>query len=155
MRQLSKRVSLVHELRELRTTKELANCGNYWPDVDQCSRSRCGRVHLRGHALFYNAFHSQETNTELVLDQFTNGSHSAVTQMVDIVIVRSTVVDRDHAPNQLDDVVSGERADRFLNAQSAVQLISTDTTEVVFTVVEKEVLDKLPRIVDTRRLARS
>ena len=91
----------------------------------------------------------------MVLNQLTNGSHSSVTQMVDVVIRSSTIVDVDHPSNKLDDVVLSKSSSCLVKTQPAVELVTAYTTEVVFTIVEEQVIDELSCVFDTWRLARA
>jgi len=60
-----------------------------------------------GHAFFDDAFHAPQTNTKLVLDQFANGFHAAVAQVINIIRGADAVVDLDHMADQAHDVVLG------------------------------------------------
>ncbi|MNP62410.1 hypothetical protein D3C76_1576890 [compost metagenome] len=90
MRKLGKRVRLVHKLGQLRASEELFNGRNHGTDVDQSLwRNRIGI--LNRHSLAHYALHTGQTDTELVLQQFTYGTQTAVPQVVNIIRVADTV----------------------------------------------------------------
>ena len=89
--QLTQRVILIHELRQLGRSEELLHCCGYRLDIDQ----RLGRNLLSvmsSHTLTYHSLHSGQADTILVLQQFTYRTDTSVTQMIDIVIVAQTVL---------------------------------------------------------------
>ena len=92
MRQLCQRVRLVHKLRQLGTSEELLNSCRYRPDVHQRLR-RYLRDVLCVHSFFDGSLHSGQTDSDLILEQFTNCSESSVAQVVDIVNVTDAVVE--------------------------------------------------------------
>ena len=82
--QTRERVGLVHELRQLRRAEELLDRGHHRADVDQ--RLRRDRLDvLRGHALANDALHAGQTDADLVLDQFADGTQTPVAEVVDVV----------------------------------------------------------------------
>ena len=90
---------MVHELRQLGRTKEFFDCCHYRANVNQ--RLRRNRFDfLNCHTFTNNTFHTRQTNTELVLQQFTYATKTTVTQMVDIICVTCTI----HKVEQVRDV---------------------------------------------------
>ncbi len=75
--------------------------------------------------------------------------------MVNVVVRCSTVVDGDHSSNQFNNVVLRQGSGLLFKTESSVELVSTDRTKIVFTIVEEEALYKLSGVVNTRRLSRS
>ena len=100
MSQLCQRVVLVHELRQLRTSEELSYRCGYRTNVNQLLR---GSIFI-GHAFPYRTFHSGESDTELVLKQFTHGLQTTVAQVVDIVHFTQSVVQVQQVADGCDDV---------------------------------------------------
>ncbi|MNI82926.1 hypothetical protein D3C73_1396860 [compost metagenome] len=90
MRKFCQRVRLVHKLRQLRTAEELFNGRDNRTNIDQGLRSNCIRI-LNRHSLTHYALHTGQTDTELVLQQFTYGTQTAVPQVVNIIRVADTV----------------------------------------------------------------
>ena len=89
--QLTQRVILVHELRQLGRSEELLHCCGHGLDIDQ--RLRRDFLSIMGsHALTYHSLHSGQTDTVLVLQQFTYRTDTSVAQMIDIVIVAQTIL---------------------------------------------------------------
>src|SRR5437899_7093390 len=86
---LCQSVGLIHKLGKLTTTKEFSHGSNNRANINQgigCCLSRL----LDAHALFDNALHTQQTNTELRLDQLTHTTNTAIAQVVDIVLASMT-----------------------------------------------------------------
>ena len=84
MCQFCQRVDLVHKLRQLAGTKEFLDSSNYRTNINQTLRRYIFAV-LNGHSFTNYAFHTGQTNTELVLQQFANAANAAVAQMVNII----------------------------------------------------------------------
>ena len=84
MRKLGQRVCLIHKLRQGRGTEKFLNCRCHRPDVDQALR--CYNIEiLKCHSLTDDSLHTAESDTELVLQEFTDAADTAVAEMVDIV----------------------------------------------------------------------
>src|SRR5699024_9596093 len=66
--QLRQRIVLVHELRKLRTSKELLDGRCHRSDVHQSLRRSHVDV-LNGHSLFNYSFHAGKTDPELILKE--------------------------------------------------------------------------------------
>ena len=82
--QLGKGVSLVHELRKLRRSEELADNGCNGSDVDKSLGSKL-LIIMSGHSLADDLFHTGEADSDLVLKLFAYGTDTTVAEMVDIV----------------------------------------------------------------------
>ena len=85
VRDLRQRVGLVHELRQLRRSEELADGSHDRLGVDQVVRH--GRRHLLVHAHLFldGAFHADQADAELVLQQLADRAHAAVAKVIDVV----------------------------------------------------------------------
>ncbi|CAB4878286.1 unannotated protein [freshwater metagenome] len=84
MGQTRKRVGLVHELGQLTGTEELLDRSNHGANVDQSLR-RNGLNILGGHPFTNNALHTRKTGTDLILDQFANGTKATITKVVNVI----------------------------------------------------------------------
>ena len=82
--QAGQRVVLVHELRQLRSAKELFDGRHDGTDINQRVRGDGFHV-LSGHAFAHHAFHAGHTGAHLQLDQFAHRAHAAVTEVVDVI----------------------------------------------------------------------
>src|SRR5208337_4113674 len=78
-------VRLVHELGELRRTEELPNGRHDRLGVDQVMGHGGGHFLINRHLLLDCPFHTDQTQAELVLQQFAHGTHAPVPQVVDVV----------------------------------------------------------------------
>ena len=154
VRQLRERIGLVHELRELRAAEELAHRGHHRADVDERTRRRLLLVEDR-HALLHHALHAEQAHPELVLDQLAHRADAPVAQVVDVVRARIAVVDPDHHPDHLDDVLLGERAVVRVNVlvHAPVHLVPADAPQVVAARVEEQVVQQRACALDARGLA--
>ncbi|MNH87881.1 hypothetical protein D3C73_403750 [compost metagenome] len=90
MREFCQRVRLVHKLGQLGATEELFNGRDNRANINQGLRSNCIRI-LNRHSLPHYAFHTGQPDTELVLQQFTYGTQTTVTQVVNVIRVADTV----------------------------------------------------------------
>ena len=83
---LSKRVVLIHELRQRRGAEELLDSRSYGTDIDKALRCNGLNVlSLNVHSFTNAALHTGKTDPELVLEQLTNGTDTSVAKVVDIV----------------------------------------------------------------------
>ncbi len=102
--QLSKRVVLVHELRQLGASEELLDCCRYRPNIHQSLRSRNVDV-LSGHSFLYDSLHSRKTDSELVLEKLSNSSQTTVAEMVYIVSCSDAIVEVEDIADRCDDIL--------------------------------------------------
>lgn len=90
MSQLTKRVILVHELRQLGRTKELLHCCSYRFNIDK--RLRRNRLCvLCCHSLTNYTLQSGKTDAVLVLKKLTYCTDTTVSKVVDVIIVSNAV----------------------------------------------------------------
>src|SRR5690606_14944609 len=165
--QAGQRVGLVHELGELAGAEKLPDGGDDRTDVDQ--RLRRYRLDvLGGHALPDDPFHAGQPQADLVLDELTDGTQPAVTEVVDVVDLDREGAVRTHQlllpgvqPDEVvdggDDVLFGERplGDVDLQPQLLVDLVAADLGEVVALGVEVQVFQQSLRGLLRGRLARA
>ena len=88
--ELTKRIVLVHELRQLGRSEEFLNRGSDRFDIDQRLRGHCVRI-LGLHAFAHYPLHSGKADPELILKQLPNGTDPAVAEMIDIIIISDAV----------------------------------------------------------------
>ena len=101
--QLGERIGLVHELRELGGTKELAQGSDHRTNVDQRHRRQLLLV-TNGHAFFDDALHTSQADAQLVLDQLTHRLDAAVAEVIDVIGVLDPVVNLDHTAQESDHI---------------------------------------------------
>ena len=158
VREASKRVGLVHELRELRGAVELLDGGHDRADVDQALRRDVIGV-LACHALANDALHTAHANTELVLHQLAHRADATVAKVVDVVELLGGValMQRNEVTQGADDVLAGKDllVEGDVKAKLLVDLVTTNAGEVVALVVEVEAVDERTGGVDGGRLART
>src|SRR5690606_5981786 len=104
VRQLGQGVGLFHELAKLRATEEFTNGSNDGANVDQRYRRQVILVANR-HALAHHTFHTAQPNAQLGLQQLAYGLYAAVAKVINIVRTFLTVVDQDHVPHEVYNVV--------------------------------------------------
>ena len=104
MRQLRKRVGLVHKLRQRRRAEEVADGRNDGPDVDE--RLRRDRLDvLRGHFLLDDFVHARKADAELVEQQLADRAQAAVAEVVDVVGLADAVREREQIVDRGEDVI--------------------------------------------------
>ena len=153
---LRQRVGLVHELRQLRAAEELAHRRRHRLGVDQVVRHR--RVDLdRAHPLAHRALHAQQADAELVLHQLADRAHAPVAEVIDVVDLAAAVLDLDQHPDDCDDVLVAQHAQRVLGLQpeAHVHLHPADRRQVVALGIEDQAAEQRLGGVQRRRLARA
>src|SRR5712671_6728865 len=78
----AQRVGLVHKLAELRASEEFADRCHNRLGVDQVVRHSRGHFLVHAHLFLDGAFHANQTDAELILQQFANGANATVSEMV-------------------------------------------------------------------------
>ncbi len=86
---LGQRVVLVHELGQLGRSEELLERGADRLCVNQCSRVR---VIYAGHLLADTTLHTGHSDAELILQQFSDASDPAVSEVINVVLVADAVL---------------------------------------------------------------
>ena len=144
-----KRVRLIHELRELRTTEEVADDRAQCLRVDQLLRRHDFDVGIKkGHALFHQTLRAGEAHAALVGEQFTHGPHATGAEMINIVEHPFTDAETDDVFDGSDEVVLRDHAlfERRVEAELHVDLVATDARQIVFLRVEEKTLQQRLRV---------
>ena len=158
VRDLRQRVGLIHELRQLARSEELADRRHHRLGVHQVVRH--GRRHflVHRHLFLDRALHADQADAELVLEQLADRADAAVAEVID-------VVHRADALAQLQQVLDGgdeilwiehalvERGRVRVVVQLDVELHAADAREVVLARVEEHALEQLGGGVERRRIA--
>ena len=143
VRQFRERIRLIHELRQLRATEEIADDRAERLGIDQLLRRHAVDVDVeQRHALFHETLGASETDAALVGQQFAHGADAAAAKMID-------VVERAFATAQIDQIL--DRGDKIFVGQDAlakidvdpellIDLVATDSAKIVFLRIEKESL---------------
>ena len=146
VRNFRQRIGLIHELRKLAGAKEFADCRHHWLGVDQVMRH--GRRHflVHRHLFFDGAFHSDQTDAELVFEQFAHRANAAVAQVIDIVHRTQTAAQPQQVFNCVDEVflIEGALIERRLVdlvVQLDVELHAADARKIVFARIEEHALE--------------
>src|SRR5260370_32593799 len=98
---------LFDELGELTAAKELSHGRHDGTNVDQRVGCRLSRFR-NAHSLFDNAFHTQQADAELRLDQFPNAAHAAVAQVVNVIWASVFFFFKQKTAYDIDDVIQGQ-----------------------------------------------
>src|SRR5262249_4099339 len=120
MRELGQRVDLVHKLRELGGSEELAEDADDRRRVEQVAR-RDHRLVLHAHAIANDARHLCQANANLVLEQLADAADATVAEMIDIIdivdifrlvdlLMRPAVVKSDKVLQGDDEILDGQEA---------------------------------------------
>ena len=107
MRHLGQRIGLVHKLRKSIGTEE--GIDDRWNSfgVDQIDRGKHLIVaHI--HSFTNRTRHTSESHTELVIELFTDRTHTTIAQVVDIVDVGLGVDQLDKVLNNSNDIFFGK-----------------------------------------------
>src|SRR5204862_7359122 len=95
VRQLGERIRLIHELRQLRRSEERLDHGRNRARVDEIIERDLFWIGVDRHALLYQTRHAGQADRELVRDQLANRANAAVTEVIDVVRVATSVVQFD------------------------------------------------------------
>ena len=107
MGKFCKGIGLVHELGQRRRTEELFNSRHNRADVyKRRGRDLIGFLRLQSHTLFDHALHTGEADTELILEQFADGTDTTVAEVVDVVGGADAVRDAVQIVNRRENVVN-------------------------------------------------
>ena len=154
--QLGERVDLVHELRELRATEEVAHDGGERLGVDEL-RGR-HRVHFlieERHALLDEALGAGQTHAALVGEQFAHGADAAAAEMVNVVHAPLALLELEEIFGGVNQVRLGEnaRGRGFTEVELLVDLVAAHASEVVALRVEEQALDERTGVGGSGRIA--
>src|SRR4249919_759211 len=181
VRDFRQRVVLVHELRQLRGAEELLDRGGHRLGVDQFLRRQAfGLGHRQ--AFLDRALDADQAHAEHVLGHFTDRTHAAVAQVVDVVHHATAVADLGQHADDVEDVggvalcgdqalrflvlavlvvaevlaiVEDGRTRHFLATDAAVELHAADAGDVVALEGEEQVVEEVFRGVLGGRFART
>ena len=137
------RIGLVHELRQLGRTEELANRGRNRLRVDQVVRHQVVRFGL-AEAFLDGALNTHQAGAELILGQFAHATYATVTQVIDIVDFAAAIAqfhqDLDHGQHVF--VRQGHGAGQFIAANAAVELHAAHGRQVVAVRVVEQAIEQ-------------
>jgi hypothetical protein len=147
-------IGLVYELRELAAAEELLHRRDHRANIDQRVWRGLARL-LDAHAFLDHALHAQQANAELCLDQLAHAAHTAVAQVVDVILAPMPIIQRDQATNNIHQVVlrQNARALRHREVQLAIEFIAAHAAKIVAARVEEHVLDQRASVIDRRGIA--
>src|SRR5690606_18479496 len=94
VRDFGQGVGLVHKLRQLAGTEELLDGRRDGLGVDQVVRHQVFGFGL-AQAFFHSTLNTYQACTELVFGQFANTTHTAVTEVIDVVDLATAVAQLD------------------------------------------------------------
>ena len=110
VRDLRQRIGLIHELRQLDRSEELADRRHHRLGVDQVVRH--GRRHFLVHAHLFldGAFHADQADAELVFQQLADRANAAVAEVIDVVHRADVLAQLQQVPDGGVEVFRIERA---------------------------------------------
>src|ERR1051325_5005660 len=109
VRHLRKRVSLVHELRELVRAEERVDHARDGTRIDEIGRTDL--LIVDRHALADRTRHTRKTDVELLSELLANSAHTAIAQVIDIIDSGLTKLQANDVFQDLNDVFLRERRD--------------------------------------------
>ena len=145
MRELSKRINLVHELRELTTRKEIADNSAQSLRVNQLlRRDRVNTLVIKCHTLFNETLCASQTDTTLVRKKLSHCAHTTTTQVVNIVEHTVTTLEACEILRRFDDVFSANHAEVQIGVHRKllIELVTTHATQVITTWILEETLEQ-------------
>ena len=160
VRDLRQRVGLVHELRQLRRSEELANRGHHRLGVHQVVRHRRRHFLVHAHLFLDGAFHADQADAELVLQQLAYRANAAVAEVIDVVHRADVLAQLEQVADGSVEVFRLQRAvvevgRVFALEQLDVELQAAHPREVVLPRIEEHSVEQRSRGVERRRIART
>ena len=160
---LTERVRLVHELRELRAAEVLLHHRGDGLRVDEIVRHQRVDLLRHAHALFDRTLHAHQPDAILIFHQLADGAHTTVAEVVDVIDRAATVLQLDEVTHGLQDVLGGEHLGIERGAlilgevavELVVQLEAADLREVVALRVEEQVVEERLRGLERGGIARA
>ena len=155
VRNLRQRVRLIHELRELRRPEEFADRGHHRLRVDQVVRHGGRHFLVDRHLLLDRAFHPDQADPELVLEELPDRADTTIAEVVDVVHVGGIAPQLEQVPQHLVEILRVQDlfVERRVQSELRVELEAADPREVVLLRVEEHVLEERARAVERRRIA--
>ena len=156
MRNLTQRVRLIHELRQLRRPKKFTDRRGCRLGVDQIVRHNTVDID-RAHPLANSALHAKQANTILVLQEFADGANTTIAEVIDIVDLATTVLQFNHDFDDVEDVFLAKNTHLIVGRliEARVHLHTTDRREIVALGVEEQALEHRFCRLEGRRLTRA
>ena len=142
MSHLGQRVGLIHKLRELVGTEERVDNARQCLCVDQIDRGKY-LVITNIHTLADSTCHTHETYRELGRELLTNGTNTAVREVVDIIDISLRVDQLDQIFDNGYHILLGQDSDCGIDIQFEffVDTVATHIAQVVTLVREEQLLD--------------
>ena len=132
VRDLGKRIVLVHELRQLAGTEKLFHRSRDWLGIDQVLRHQPFTLR-HGESLFDGALNAHQTHAELVLGHLAHRADASVSEVVDVVYDALPVADIHQGTNDIDNVFFVQRRGTglVLATQAAVKLHPPNGRQII------------------------
>ena len=148
------RIGLIHELRQLRATEELAHRGNRRFGVDEIVRHHRRYVDA-AHALLDRALHAQQPDAILVLQQLPDRADAAVGEIVDVVDLALAVLEVHQLLDDGENVFLAQGRDRIVDVETKahVELDAAHRRKVVALGIEEQAVEQRVGRLAGRRLA--
>ena len=158
VRNLGKRVGLIHELRKLAASEKFVHDGRDRLGVDEIVGHHGFDV-LQAHLLLDRALHPDQADPVLVFDQFPHGTDPAVAQMVDVVhtAIGGAVFKVDQILDGRQDILIAQNRHTRRNIQPelVIHLRTPHIGEIIAIRFKKEAVEEFVRGLRRWRIARS
>ncbi len=150
VRDLRQGVGLVHELRKLRRTEELADRGHDRLRIDQVVRHRRRHLLVHRHLFLDRAFHANQADTELILHQLANRAYPAIAQVIDIVHHADVLAQLEQVANRSVEVFRCQRTvvealSRLILVQLNIELQAADPRKIILAGIEEHAFEQRRR----------
>ena len=109
MSKLSKRVVLIHELRQRRGTEKFLDSRSDRTDIDKALRSDSFHfLSLDIHSFLDDSFHSRKADPELILEQLAYRTDTSVSEVVDIIDIADTFAEVKEIADSCIDIIKND-----------------------------------------------
>src|SRR5579885_902322 len=139
MADLGQSIGLVHKLGKLAAAEEFLHRRHNGTDIDQCVGSGLPGL-LNAHTLFHHAFHAQQANAELRLDQLAHAAHTTIAQVVNVILTSTSIVEHYQAAHNIHQIILRQNALALRNSkvELAVQFIAANTPQIITARVKEQ-----------------
>ena len=162
MSDLRKRIRLVHELRQLRRPEEFADGRYHRLGVDEIVGHRGDHFLVHRHLFLDGAFHADQSDPELVLQEFAHGSNTTIAEVIDVVHLANVLAKLQQITDNRVEVArlpifrfapQNALIERRRQIQLDVELHAPDLRKIVLSRIEEHTVEQRCRSFQRRRIA--
>src|SRR5579883_171587 len=155
MRDLRQRIRLIHELGQLRRSEKLSHGSDDGLRIDEIVRHGRNHFLIYGHLFLDRTFHANQTDAELILEQFTDSADTAIAEVIDVIHLTDILAKLQQVGNDSVEIRRFQNSflERRCQIQLDVELETADFREIVFARIEEHSFEEGCRGLECRRIS--